>query len=74
MVDRSVPDQLKRLLLPERKIRVPDNPLSRPHQRFLRYHRENIYRGTVPGKRPYMGEMNREGTRLVRELLGLAKP
>lgn len=46
MVDRSVPDQLKRLLLPERKIRVPDDPLSRPHPQFLRYHRKNIYRGT----------------------------
>lgn len=45
MVDRSVPDQLKRLLLPERKIMVPDDPLSRPHPRFLRYHRENIFHG-----------------------------
>ncbi|MHC1725908.1 MAG: HNH endonuclease [Syntrophobacteraceae bacterium] len=45
LVEKSIPDQLKHLLLPERKIRVPDDPLSRPHPQFLRYHRENIYRG-----------------------------
>ncbi|MGC9964931.1 MAG: HNH endonuclease [Syntrophobacteraceae bacterium] len=45
LVEKSVPDQLKNLLLPEGKIRVPDDPLSKPHQQFLRYHREQIYRG-----------------------------
>jgi putative restriction endonuclease len=45
LVEQSVPDQLKHLLLPEGKIRVPDDPLSRPHQQFLRYHREHIYQG-----------------------------
>jgi len=45
LVEKSVPDQLKHLLLPEGRIRVPDDPLSRPHQQFLRYHREHIYRG-----------------------------
>jgi putative restriction endonuclease len=46
LVEKSVPDQLKDLLLPGGKIRVPDDPLSRPHQQFLRYHREHIYQGT----------------------------
>lgn len=45
MVEKSVPDQLKHLLLPERRIRIPDDPLSQPHPQFLRYHRENIYKG-----------------------------
>ncbi len=45
LVEKSVPDQLKHLLLTGGKIRVPDDPLSRPHPQFLRYHRENIYRG-----------------------------
>lgn len=45
MVERSVPDQLKHLLLPGRKIIVPRDPLSWPHPRFLRCHRENIYKG-----------------------------
>ncbi len=45
LVQKSVPDQLKRLLLPGGRIMVPDDPLSRPHQQFLRYHREQIYQG-----------------------------
>ncbi len=45
LVEKSVPDQLKHLLLPEGKIRVPDDPLLRPHRQFLRYHREHIYQG-----------------------------
>lgn len=47
MVEKTVPDQLKHLLLADRKIRVPADPLSRPHPQFLRYHRENIYKGTA---------------------------
>ena len=47
LLEKSVPDQLKHLLLPERKIRVPADPLVRPHQQFLRYHREHIYRGNI---------------------------
>jgi len=45
VLQKSIPDQLKHLLLPGGKIRVPDDPLLRPHPQFLRYHRENIYRG-----------------------------
>lgn len=47
LVEKSVPDQLKNLLLPDRKIRVPDEPLLKPHPQFLRYHRENIYHGAA---------------------------
>lgn len=47
LVEESIPEQLKRLLLREGKIRVPDDPLLRPHPQFLRYHREKIYRGAV---------------------------
>lgn len=46
MVEKCVPPQIEQLLLPERKIWVPRDPLSRPHPQFLRYHRENIYKGT----------------------------
>lgn len=33
------------LLNPDRRLRLPEEHLSRPHRRFLRYHRENVFKG-----------------------------
>lgn len=44
-LEKAVPERLQHLLLPGGRIKVPDDPLLRPHPQFLRYHRENIYRG-----------------------------
>ncbi|HEV2062942.1 MAG TPA: HNH endonuclease [Thermoanaerobaculia bacterium] len=33
------------LLNPNKKLRLPDDPLARPHPRFLRYHRERVFKG-----------------------------
>lgn len=45
MAKKLVPDQIKRLINPEGRIIRPDVSRHRPHPQFLRYHRENIFRG-----------------------------
>jgi putative restriction endonuclease len=40
-----VPAQAEQMLNPSRTLRVPDDPRAQPHRVFLRYHRENIFKG-----------------------------
>lgn len=41
----SVPDQARPLLDIRRRLAVPDRPELAPHPEYLRYHRENIFKG-----------------------------
>ncbi|MBY6066766.1 HNH endonuclease [Leisingera aquaemixtae] len=41
-VDEST---LSRLLLPERRLLEPENPVFKPHKSYLRWHRENRFKG-----------------------------
>jgi putative restriction endonuclease len=40
----GVPDDLYKLILPERKLRVPANPDLRPHATYLAWHRDNCFK------------------------------
>lgn len=40
----GVPDGLDKLILPERKLRVPANPNLRPHATYLAWHREHCFK------------------------------
>jgi putative restriction endonuclease len=40
-----VPTQVERMLNRSRTLTVPDDPRAQPHRVFLRYHRENIFKG-----------------------------
>ncbi len=40
-----VPAQAEQMLNPSRTLTVPDDPRAQPHRVFLRYHRENIFKG-----------------------------
>jgi putative restriction endonuclease len=40
-----VPDTVKRLINPERKMLLPGRPEFRPHRQFLRFPRESIFKG-----------------------------
>jgi len=40
-----VPDQMLKLLLPDRRLRVPARSDLCPHPTFLRYHRERVFKG-----------------------------
>ncbi|MGE0822512.1 MAG: HNH endonuclease [Candidatus Binatia bacterium] len=44
-VKKLVPDPVKRLLNPDGKILLPVDPRRCPHPQFLRYHREQIFKG-----------------------------
>ena len=37
------PDVTRRLISPEQKLALPQNPRHHPHPEYLRYHRENIF-------------------------------
>lgn len=39
------PATLDRLLLPDRRLIEPENPAFRPHKAYLRWHRENVFKG-----------------------------
>ena len=41
----SVPDTMERLINPDGKLLQPLRPELCPHQQFLKYHRENIFKG-----------------------------
>lgn len=42
----SVADEVtKRLILPDRKIIIPDDPAKTPNTAYLKWHRENIFKG-----------------------------
>ena len=41
---QGVPDDLERLLVPERKLLLPDPPKWRPHPTYLGWHREHVFK------------------------------
>lgn len=43
--DNSLPDPVARLVNPGSKLRLPLRTEHRPHPQFLRYHRENVFKG-----------------------------
>lgn len=45
LVKKLVPDQLRRILNPEGRIIFPKERFVAPHPIFLRFHRENIFKG-----------------------------
>lgn len=44
-VERGIPDQMLQLLNANRRLIVPESPALRPHPQFLKYHRENVFKG-----------------------------
>lgn len=40
-----LPEAVNRLLLPDGRMLLPDDPGLRPHPRYLRYHREHVFKG-----------------------------
>ena len=42
---RLIPDPVKRMLNPEGRLLLPKATIFRPHPQFLRYHRENVFKG-----------------------------
>ena len=42
VAEKLVPDQMKRMLNPDRRIFLPADPASAPHKVFLRFHREKF--------------------------------
>lgn len=45
MAHELVPDQVNQMVNPDHQIILPSDARNRPHPLFLRYHRENVYRG-----------------------------
>jgi putative restriction endonuclease len=45
MAKRLVPDQIRRMLTPDGRVLLPHDSTFAPHRVFLRYHRENRYKG-----------------------------
>jgi len=45
LVEKAVPDPIKRMVNPNQKIILPENREFWPHPHFLQYHRENIFKG-----------------------------
>lgn len=44
VASNKLPDAaISRLILPDRKLILPENQLSRPHPAYLRYHREHVF-------------------------------
>jgi putative restriction endonuclease len=41
----KVPDMIQRLVNPDRKLRLPEQPEFRPHQQFLQFHRQFVFKG-----------------------------
>src|SRR5262249_52738501 len=42
---RLAPMEFQRLINPDGFLQVPDDPKSRPHPKFLQYHRDRIFKG-----------------------------
>ena len=42
---RGLPDDAVRLVVPDRRLRVPADTALHPHHQFLRWHRENVFKG-----------------------------
>jgi putative restriction endonuclease len=47
VVDRGVDDAARRLLLPSGAALVPPHPDDQPHASYLRWHRENVFKGDM---------------------------
>jgi putative restriction endonuclease len=45
MAESRVPETVKRLINPERKLLFPGRADFRPHPQFLRFHREAVFKG-----------------------------
>ncbi len=45
MTETLVPNPLSQLITPDRQIILPPQLRNRPHPLFLRYHREQVYKG-----------------------------
>jgi putative restriction endonuclease len=45
LMANGVPDTVRRLIRPERKLRLPERLDFRPHPQFLSYHRSSIFKG-----------------------------
>ena len=45
LAKNRVPDEIKQLMNPGRKINLPADSKLFPHPQFLKYHRENIFIG-----------------------------
>jgi putative restriction endonuclease len=44
-VKSGLPEDAERLLLPDRILRAPRDVATQPHRQFLRWHRENVFKG-----------------------------
>ncbi len=42
---RGLPEDTGRLIVPDRRLRVPGDATMQPHHQFLRWHRENVFKG-----------------------------
>ncbi len=42
---QGLPEDAARLFLPGGQLRIPDDPVIQPHPQFLRWHRENVFKG-----------------------------
>ena len=45
VAEKLVPTQAARMINPDRQLLVPKQPHMRPHPIFVRYHRENLFKG-----------------------------
>lgn len=44
-MSRGLPEDASRLIVPDRQIRAPTDIALQPHRQFLRWHRENVFKG-----------------------------
>lgn len=42
---RGLPEDTGRLIVPDRRLRIPADATLQPHRQFLRWHRENVFKG-----------------------------
>ena len=42
---QDLPDEVSCLFLPDRQLHLPSDPLIQPHRQFLRWHRDNVFKG-----------------------------
>jgi putative restriction endonuclease len=45
MADKLVPDPVKRMIRSEGYIHMPESRIWHPHATYLRFHRENVFKG-----------------------------
>lgn len=44
-MSHGLPEDAARLIVPDRRLRVPTDVTLQPHRQFLRWHRENVFKG-----------------------------